>query len=317
MLPVIEKSLDQVAEELRSWIDGEENPLLDDWYIKYGGYFRTGDLSKVVAMDFNKEKDHLFKYAKVEYGGDKFTVQELLDAEIETSDIWYGVTNHTEKLSNKEAEKKLVEYLKEKADIIDISIGEEKSYIDRRKMEVKKTKEELDEIYRHVYKEKLKKSDIEAIEIYQGIDYVDMNNYLRGKIDKVDDRLKKCIETLTSTIEKVRLEEDVILARGTTISWLQGLEWEDLKAGDILIDDGFFSASVNEEKAKWFADRKGERAILADVKVLRGTNAVFVDTAVDDDWEAEMIFKPGSKFIIEEKWIEDGIKRLRGVLRSG
>lgn len=318
MLPVIEKSLEEVADELRDWIDGEDNPALDDWYLKYGEYFETGDLSRVVAMDLNKEKDHLFKYAKFEYGGDSFTVQELLGMEVETSDIWYAITDYTDKLSNKEAEEKLVEYLKGKTGegIMDISLVEGVNFIDRRGNDIRNIKDELDKIYKHIYKEKLTALDIDAIETYQSIDYENINNYLRGKTNRISAGLNETIKILTGTIEKVRLEEDMILARGTTTSWLQGLDWEDLKVGDVLIDDGFLSASVNGKKAKQFARRKGERAILADVKVLRGTSAVFVDTAVDDGWEAEIIFKPGSKFIIEEKWIEDGVKRLKGVIRS-
>jgi len=39
MVPYISKSLDEVAAELRDWIDGEDNPALDDWYDKYREYF--------------------------------------------------------------------------------------------------------------------------------------------------------------------------------------------------------------------------------------------------------------------------------------
>lgn len=39
MLPYIPKDLDSVAEELRGWIDGANNPKLDEWYEEYGNYF--------------------------------------------------------------------------------------------------------------------------------------------------------------------------------------------------------------------------------------------------------------------------------------
>lgn len=39
--PVIVKSLDQVADELRDWLHGGNNPVLDKWYSKYGEYFAT------------------------------------------------------------------------------------------------------------------------------------------------------------------------------------------------------------------------------------------------------------------------------------
>lgn len=40
MVPVINKSLDKIATELKDWIDGNSsNKKLDDWYKKYGNYF--------------------------------------------------------------------------------------------------------------------------------------------------------------------------------------------------------------------------------------------------------------------------------------
>lgn len=44
MLPVILKSFDSVADELRGWINGESNKKLDDWYKEYGEYFSVKTL---------------------------------------------------------------------------------------------------------------------------------------------------------------------------------------------------------------------------------------------------------------------------------
>lgn len=38
-IPVLEKELDQIGEELRNWIDGEPNKKLDKWFKKYGSEF--------------------------------------------------------------------------------------------------------------------------------------------------------------------------------------------------------------------------------------------------------------------------------------
>lgn len=107
----------------------------------------------------------------------------------------------------------------------------------------------------------------------------------------------------------------MVLARDTTISWFKDKDFASLKAEDVLPDDAFFSASVNGEKARQFAKSNKDRGVLAEIKVPKGAKAIFIDTAVGSDWEAEFIFEPGVKFVIEEKWIEDGIKRLRGVVR--
>lgn len=37
--PVVAKSLDQVASELKAWVDGASNPMLDEWYWKYGRHY--------------------------------------------------------------------------------------------------------------------------------------------------------------------------------------------------------------------------------------------------------------------------------------
>jgi len=39
LLPYIPESLDEVATELRDWIDGGNNPKLEEWYQIHGEYF--------------------------------------------------------------------------------------------------------------------------------------------------------------------------------------------------------------------------------------------------------------------------------------
>ncbi len=40
MIPVISQSLNEIATELRDWLDSNSsNKKLDDWYKKYGNYF--------------------------------------------------------------------------------------------------------------------------------------------------------------------------------------------------------------------------------------------------------------------------------------
>lgn len=41
MIPYIPKSLDEVASELRNWLDGGTNRKLDEWYRKYRHYYAT------------------------------------------------------------------------------------------------------------------------------------------------------------------------------------------------------------------------------------------------------------------------------------
>jgi len=38
-MPVVSKSLDSIADELRAWMHGGDNPVLDEWYKQYGDHF--------------------------------------------------------------------------------------------------------------------------------------------------------------------------------------------------------------------------------------------------------------------------------------
>lgn len=60
--------------------------------------------------------------------------------------------------------------------------------------------------------------------------------------------------------------------------------------------------------------------LIIGVSAIRNWNKNFItflinkeikNTIVDGAWEAETIFKPGPKFIVEEKRIENEIKRLK------
>ncbi|NMA85483.1 MAG: hypothetical protein GX962_16650, partial [Epulopiscium sp.] len=44
MVPYIPKNLEEVAGELKGWLGGADNPVLDEWYRNYGGYFAGGSI---------------------------------------------------------------------------------------------------------------------------------------------------------------------------------------------------------------------------------------------------------------------------------
>lgn len=54
MIPVLEKDLKEVAKEIRAWIDGEDNPGLDNWYKKIEGYGSNGYPTKENTEKINK-----------------------------------------------------------------------------------------------------------------------------------------------------------------------------------------------------------------------------------------------------------------------
>jgi len=167
--------------------------------------------------------------------------------------------------------------------------------------------------YSAEYKEKLTDKEVEAIIKYQGTWYVDMNGFLRGRIESVRRSTKTYIKNLQKAIKKVKIKENILVARGTTVSAIGG-DWDAVRIGDVITDKGFVSTSLREETAINFIDRKGERGILMYIKIPKGTNGIMVDVAVNDSWENEFLLKHGTKIRITGKRIENGMKIIEGVI---
>lgn len=194
------------------------------------------------------------------------------------------------------------------------NIGTRVKYIDRRKLSVTEVRKELDKVYLNEYGKTLSKRNIRSIEDYQIKTYIPYNKYLRGRSGSLSDKDLEVLDILRETTRKVAIKEDMVLSRGTTINALEGLNWDDLEVGETLTEKAFMSVSVREETAKKFAKKKKERGILMDIEVKKGSKAVFVDTAVDYNWESEFIFPPGTKLKVLEKWEDKGLKRIKGMI---
>ena len=103
--------------------------------------------------------------------------------------------------------------------------------------------------------------------------------------------------------------------RGTTTSLLGETGWDGLKVHDVIKEKGFMSVSLREKVAKstLFAD-KGERTIIAYLKVPKGTPGIMVDVAVNSPFESEFLLGPGTKIMVTKKEIKDGKKILEGLV---
>ena len=173
--------------------------------------------------------------------------------------------------------------------------------------------EKVSKEYSAEYKKKLTDEEVEAIGKYQGMSYVYMNGFLRGRYSDISDDLRKHLESLRKAIKKVKIKENILVARGTTTSAIGG-DWNNIQINDIIIDEGFMSTSLREETAIDFANKKRERGILMYVKIPKGTNGVIVDVAVNANWESELLLAPGTKIRITGKRIENGTKIVEGVV---
>jgi hypothetical protein len=240
--PVISKSFEQIADELKAWEKGE-NPELDEFFNTLGQARTKGTKNGIIKVT--------------------------------------------------------------------------KEYKDRLNKSPREIKTEMDDIYKEYYKTSLAWKHIYAVDAYQKTSYIPINNYLRGKNDYLDEKYMQILNDLRGAATKVELKEDIIVVRGTSSSWLKGITWDELEVGDALTEDAFMSTSLSNRVAESFANRKRDRAIIAELKVNKGTKALFIDTAVNADWESELLFKPGTKVIVEEKWVDNnGVKRLKGMVVS-
>jgi hypothetical protein len=167
--------------------------------------------------------------------------------------------------------------------------------------------------YSAEYKEKLTDEEVEAIIKYQSTWFLDINGFLRGRLDSVSRKTKTYVKNLQKAIEKVTIKENLLVARGTTLSAIGG-DWDALQINNVITDEGFTSTSLTEKTAIDFVNRKGERGILMYVKIPKGTNGVITDVAVNDNWENELLLAPGTKIRITGKRIENGMKIVEGVV---
>jgi hypothetical protein len=173
--------------------------------------------------------------------------------------------------------------------------------------------EKMSKEYSAEYNEKLTNEEVKAIEEYQSLGYLDMNGFLRGRLESASKELRTYVTNLQKAIKKVKIKENILVARGTTVSAIGG-DWNDIQINDIIKDEGFMSTSLREETAINFIGRKGERGILMYIKIPKGTNGVIVDVAVNDNWESELLLEHGTKIRITGKRIENGMKIVEGAV---
>lgn len=105
------------------------------------------------------------------------------------------------------------------------------------------------------------------------------------------------IENMDSYFTRARLTEDVKVIRNTSVS---SGPWTNPKIGDILIDDGFISTSVNPN---WSGFQSGgcARSSLQIIGVVRqGTPAAWVMPISVVKHEEELLINRGTKFVVTD-----------------
>lgn len=153
----------------------------------------------------------------------------------------------------------------------------------------------------------ISKEELEAVQVYTGYAYEDMNKYLRGIIDH--NRFEKEINLAKSALSKASLPEDVIVRRGSNKGGIKAFfnandPYEDAREifsdknkskyiGSVFKDNGFLSTSPDESGGF-------HNTINYVIKVPKGTDAMYVDPISRIKGEKELLINQGKSYIIED-----------------
>lgn len=130
------------------------------------------------------------------------------------------------------------------------------------------------------------KTEMRAIENYQGSGYIDMNeaarNIPRHGIAQIANVQLNRIRQLDAAIGKSQVPSDLMLFRGVsghsdfTIGIKKAIRDGNLVPGSTLTDHGFSSSTMNDRRARLFA---GSEGILFEIETPRGSYGLYINEA--------------------------------------
>lgn len=158
----------------------------------------------------------------------------------------------------------------------------------------------------------LSKIEKEAVTIYTGDDYKNINDSLRGK-DTATEQNAQVINTLTNALQVSELSENMTLYRGTSImalgAELMNLSPEEL-VGESFTERGFTSTSTDDYMARYFATNyynSNSRPMIMTIDARVGDHALNVTPISQHPSEQEILFNRNTSFTITRAEVIDGI----------
>lgn len=161
----------------------------------------------------------------------------------------------------------------------------------------------------------LDKIDQRAITWYTGHGYEDMNKYLRGISDSIDDKNAKAIERVSDALSKTTIKENVVVARGMggdeamtgllniSVSELEQLLSDNPEGlvGMVMRENGFLSTTVDPKINATFKSKYELK-----LNVPAGTHGAYIAPVTRFKDEHELLLDKGTAFRI------DAVKELPG-----
>lgn len=148
-------------------------------------------------------------------------------------------------------------------------------------------------------------SSLDALDYYTGYFYEKINGLLRySSFENMKDSIMEKINLIELEINKFSLKENIIVVRRISNPFFRNYlsKNKTIKRGDILLDEGFLSTSLN---LNYRLDENSEYKSLNDetlliIKIPKGVNAIFLE-ALKTREEFELLLQRQSKMIVEDK----------------
>lgn len=292
IVPVVEKSDEEITDDLAAWVRGEKvDPEVDKFAKKFGYSGEAPSEKALEVIDAGKSKS---KKAKATKDDDKKkdasdtqkpSAKSKEDAIKDTSKDEKKALKDTEKAAKKDVKKDVEKDAKKAVDKVDEKADEkleppkvEKKRENRReitededyykslvekfkadthwKVEQQFIDKKLEEENRLLWH--LTRDNVEAIQRYTGSEFYEINDFLRGGTSgakELSKSMKKKVLDLVEALkqEKLLTKEDMVVRRGTSTGELAGLFMD----GDFKINEDSLRHKTSEELNEMFKGQVG------------------------------------------------------------
>ena len=160
---------------------------------------------------------------------------------------------------------------------------------------IKEYAEQSDKVF-----ELLTPEEVEGIDSYKDAYFAYINNHLNGKSEMNIEDLDGWVDGIDSAIEKFNVTDDLVAYRGTSSK-----HYNDLNAGDVFTEKGYYSTSLSESVAEEFKDEtsaRGGNPVMVEVRVPKGAKAIYLGHNGGDNFdENELLVARDTKYKVIDK----------------
>lgn len=142
----------------------------------------------------------------------------------------------------------------------------------------------------------LSREEEQSLMNYKGKRYEKINGYLRhgeeslpqNIPDAMLNSIKQDVSNIDKVLKKTNLVEDIVVYKGGSFL--------DVKKGNVIIDKGFTSTTLDRTQGKYYSDIRGGNT-LNRISIPKGSKALFLDS-VHNTGEVEMLLPRNGRFLV-------------------